>query len=173
MSLLLGRGHGYTGRGLMRIKEKYGMSALLSEADMHGEGKTCRAQPRLRDACSHAGAAIRSRCATRDSWKDTPGAPRTCGAESGRRAAAVREPVPDIAKHTELLLFWGCDRRRRRRLRRLYVQPMSTGLHSIGIKFVYVGTRRSTIRASVRPTNGFPSCRTPTPRFIWPSPTFG
>jgi len=125
---------------LLRIKEKYGMSAVLSQGDMHGEGKHV--------APSHGcvnrllallgGYTIQMR--NMDSWEGWAwGSKNVWGCEPVGEMTPAGNLWPDIAKHCDALLFWAGDPE---------VTPMgfdgymasrlSQWLHNIGIKFIYV-----------------------------------
>jgi anaerobic selenocysteine-containing dehydrogenase len=95
---------------LLRIKEKYGMSAVLSQSDMHGEGKHIApshgANNRLLSLLG--GYTIQMR--NMDSWEGYSwGSKNVWGCEPVGEMQPSANLYPDIAKHTELLLFWGCD----------------------------------------------------------------
>jgi anaerobic selenocysteine-containing dehydrogenase len=95
---------------LLRVKEKYGMSAVLSEADVHGEGKHIApshgANNRLLSLLG--GYTIQMR--NMDSWEGyTWGSRNVWGCEPVGEMQPSANLYSDIARHTELLLFWGCD----------------------------------------------------------------
>jgi anaerobic selenocysteine-containing dehydrogenase len=95
---------------LLRIKEKYGMSALMSEADLHGEGKHLAAS----HGCANrlfsmlGGYTIQMR--NFDSWEGyTWGSKNVWGGEPVGEMQPSGNLYEDIANHSELILFWGCD----------------------------------------------------------------
>jgi anaerobic selenocysteine-containing dehydrogenase len=95
---------------LLRVRTKYGMSAVLSESDMHGEGKHIApshgANNRLLSLLG--GYTIQMR--NMDSWEGYSwGSKNVWGGEPVGEMEPAANLYPDIAKHTELLLFWGCD----------------------------------------------------------------
>jgi len=95
---------------LLRVREKYGMSAVLSESDMHGEGKHISpahgAANRLLSLLG--GYTIQMR--NNDSWEGYSwGSKNVWGGEPVGEMQPSGNLYPDIAKHSELLLFWGCD----------------------------------------------------------------
>ncbi|MDR2487853.1 MAG: molybdopterin-dependent oxidoreductase [Clostridiales Family XIII bacterium] len=125
---------------LLRVKEKYGMSAVLSEADMHGEGKHVAPS----HGCANrllsllGGYTIQMR--NMDSWEGWAwGSKNVWGGEPVGEMEPAGNLWPDIAEHCDALLFWAGDPE---------VTPMgfdgymasrlSQWLHNIGIKFIYV-----------------------------------
>ena len=125
---------------LLRVREKYGMSAVLSEADMHGEGKHVAPS----HGCANrllsllGGYTIQMR--NQDSWEGYSwGSKNVWGCEPVGEMQPAGNVWPDIAKHAELLLFWAAD-----------VETTPVGfdgymssrlnkwLHSLGIKYVYI-----------------------------------
>ena len=125
---------------LVRTKEKYGMSAVLSQADMHGEGKHVSPS----HGCANrllsllGGYTIQMR--NMDSWEGWSwGSKNVWGGEPVGEMEPAGNLWPDIARHSDALLFWSGDPE---------VTPMgfdgymasrlSQWLHNIGIKFIYV-----------------------------------
>ena len=95
---------------LLRVKEKYGMSAVLAEADMHGEGKhTAPCHGCMNRLLSMLGGyTVQMR--NMDSWEGWAwGAKHVWGGEPFGEMQPTANLYPDIAKNSELLLFWGCD----------------------------------------------------------------
>jgi anaerobic selenocysteine-containing dehydrogenase len=95
---------------LLRVKAKYGMSAVLSQADVHGEGKHIApahgAANRLLSLLG--GYTIQMR--NLDSWEGFNwGSKNVWGCEPVGEMQPSANIYPDIAKHSEMLLFWGCD----------------------------------------------------------------
>ena len=95
---------------LRRMKSQYGPEAVLCESDMHGEGK--------RVAPSHGcpnrllalmgGYTLQMR--NMDSWEGWYwGAKHVWGCEPVGEMAPTANLYPDIAQHSDMLLFWGCD----------------------------------------------------------------
>ena len=125
---------------LMRVKEKYGMSAVLSESDIHGEGK--------RIAPSHGcmnrllslmgGYTIQMR--NFDSWEGMAwGSRNVWGCEPVGEATPTDSIWLDIVKNTELLLFWAADPETTAVGFDGYMASrLSQYVHSLGIKYVYV-----------------------------------
>jgi len=125
---------------LLRIKEKYGMSSILAEADLHGEGK--RIAPAhgcmTRLLSLLGGYTIQMR--NMDSWEGM-----TWGSRNVWGCEPVGEMMPsdslwiDIAKNTELILFWAADPETTPVGFDGYMSSrLSQWIHSIGIKYVYI-----------------------------------
>jgi anaerobic selenocysteine-containing dehydrogenase len=97
-------------REIKRIKDKYGISAILSQQDGHGETKvihgTHGCQYKLLNLLGGPTVQIRNA----DSWEGWYwGAKHTWGMEPVGQMEPTINVIPDIAENTELLLFWGCD----------------------------------------------------------------
>ena len=95
---------------LLRVNEKYGMSAVLMQADMHGEGKHVAPSHgcpnRLLGLMGHYTIQMRNM----DSWEGyTWGSKHVWGCEPVGEMQPSGNLIPDISKNAELLLFWGCD----------------------------------------------------------------
>ncbi|MDP2916906.1 MAG: molybdopterin-dependent oxidoreductase, partial [Dehalococcoidia bacterium] len=93
-----------------RIKEKYGMYAILSQSDGHGETKIVHGPhavvPRLLNLLG--GFTFQTR--NPDSWEGWYwGAKHVWGFEPVGQQREQTNLMHDIAENTELLLFWGCD----------------------------------------------------------------
>jgi len=93
-----------------RQREKYGMESIFCQSDMHGEGK--------RVAPSHGcpnrllsilgGYTLQMR--NMDSWEGWNwGAKHVWGCEPVGEMMPMANLFPDIATHSEMLLYWGCD----------------------------------------------------------------
>jgi len=98
------------GTELKRIKETYSMSAVLPQADMHGETKHLSPS----HGCANrllsllGGYTIQMR--SLDSWKGQNwGAKHVWGCEPVGEMMLATDLHPDITEHAGLLLFWGCD----------------------------------------------------------------
>jgi len=95
---------------IKRIHKKYGPTAILAQADGHGETKTvhaahgcCRRLLRLM-----GGYTWQTR--NPDSWEGWYwGAKHVWGCEPVGKQRNNTNIVPDIAEHAEMILFWGCD----------------------------------------------------------------
>jgi anaerobic selenocysteine-containing dehydrogenase len=95
---------------LLRIKEQYGPEAVLSQSDGHGEGKHIH----IAHGCANkllallGGYSLQLR--NTDSWEGWAwGAKHAWGMEPVGQMAPTGNLMLDIAKNTEVLLFWGCD----------------------------------------------------------------
>ena len=125
---------------LLRIKEKYGMTAVLVEADMHGEGKhIAPAHGCMAPLLSLLGGyTIQMR--NSDSWEGmTWGSRNVWGCEPVGEMTPMDSLWIDIAKNTELLLFWAADPETTSVGFDGYMASrLSQWLHSLGMKFVYV-----------------------------------
>jgi anaerobic selenocysteine-containing dehydrogenase len=125
---------------LLRVREKYGMSAVLSQSDMHGEGKHLApahgANNRLLSMLG--GYTIQMR--NLDSWEGyTWGSKHVWGCEPVGEMQPSANLYPDIAKHTELLLFWGCDPETTPLgINGMMASRLCYWLSDLGIKCVYV-----------------------------------
>jgi len=125
---------------LMRVREKYGMSAVLSEADMHGEGKHVAPS----HGCANkllsllGGYTIQMR--NMDSWEGyTWGSKNVWGGEPVGELQPSGNVWPDIIEHSEMLLFWAADPETTSVGFDGYIASrLSQWIHSIGIKFVFV-----------------------------------
>ncbi|MCL1829054.1 MAG: molybdopterin-dependent oxidoreductase [Oscillospiraceae bacterium] len=125
---------------LLRVKEKYGMSAVLSEADMHGEGKhvaPCH-------GCANrllsllGGYTIQMR--NMDSWEGYSwGSKNVWGCEPVGEMQPSGNVWPDIAKNSEMLLFWAADPETTPVGFDGYMASrLSYWIHSLGMKYVFI-----------------------------------
>jgi anaerobic selenocysteine-containing dehydrogenase len=97
-------------RELKRVTKKYGSEAVLAQADGHGEGKTVHAAhgSALKLLALLGGCTLQMR--NPDSWEGWAwGAKHAWGMEPVGEMGPAGNIIPDIAKNTEMLLFWGCD----------------------------------------------------------------
>lgn len=95
---------------IRRIKDKYGMEAVLSQSDGHGETK-----------CVHAAHGVSRRLLSllggytlqtrnTDSWEGWYwGAKHVWGCETNGFMDPVTNVVWDVSKHSDAVFFWGCD----------------------------------------------------------------
>ena len=125
---------------LQRIKDQYGMSAILSEADMHGEGKHL-APPHgcmNRLLALMGGYTVQMR--NMDSWEGmTWGSRNVWGCEPVGEVAPMDSIWLDIVKNSELLLFWAADPETTPVGFDGYMASrLSQFVHSIGIKYIYI-----------------------------------
>ena len=125
---------------LLRVKEKYGMSAVFSEADMHCEGKHIAPA----HGCMNRLLSLLGRYSTQmrnnDSWEGWHwGSKNVWGCEPVGQMQPCGNVYQDIAENSELLLFWGCDPE----TTPLGIQGMMSSrlcywLTDLGIKCVYI-----------------------------------
>ncbi len=95
---------------LLRVREKYGMSAVLSEADMHGEGKHIAPSHGTNNRLLSMLGGYTIQMRNNDSWEGYSwGSKNVWGCEPVGEMEPAANLYPDIAKNAELLLFWGCD----------------------------------------------------------------
>jgi trimethylamine-N-oxide reductase (cytochrome c) len=95
---------------LLRVRDTYGPEAVLAEADMHAEGKHIHPShaSMTRLLSMLGGYTIQMR--NQDSWEGWFwGAKNVWGCEGVGEMTPMANLYPDIAKHSEMLLFWGCD----------------------------------------------------------------
>jgi molybdopterin guanine dinucleotide-containing S/N-oxide reductase-like protein len=95
---------------IKRIQKKYGHTAILLQADGHGETKVVHAA----HGCSRRLLSLMGgytwQTRNSDSWEGWYwGAKHVWGCEPVGKAAYQSNIVPDIAEHTNTLLFIGCD----------------------------------------------------------------
>ena len=95
---------------LLRVKETYGPEAVLCEADMHGEGKHVSPSHGCPNRLLSLLGGYTLQMRNMDSWEGWFwGAKHVWGCEPVGEMMPMTNLYPDIAKNTELLLFWGCD----------------------------------------------------------------
>ncbi|MBR4232282.1 MAG: molybdopterin-dependent oxidoreductase [Oscillospiraceae bacterium] len=125
---------------LRRIKDKYGMSAVLCQADMHGEGKNVSPSHGCPNRLLSLLGGYTIQIRNMDSWEGWYwGAKHVWGCEPVGEMMPMTNLWPDIAKHSDMLLYWGCDQE---------TTPLGFGscissrlsywLTEIGIKSVYI-----------------------------------
>ena len=125
---------------LLRIKEKYGMSAVLSEADMHGEGKHISPSHGCANRLLSLLGGYTVQMRNQDSWEGYSwGSKNVWGGEPVGEMEPSGNVWPDIAKHSELLLFWAADPETTAVGFDGYMSSrLSQWLHSIGLKYIYI-----------------------------------
>ena len=125
---------------LLRIRETYGMSAVLSEADMHGEGKHVAPSHGCANRLLSLIGGYTSQMRNMDSWEGYSwGSKNVWGGEPVGEMQPSGNVWPDIAKHAELLLFWAADPETTPVGFDGYMSSrLNEWLHSIGLKYVYV-----------------------------------
>jgi molybdopterin guanine dinucleotide-containing S/N-oxide reductase-like protein len=95
---------------IRRIKKQYGMEAILSQSDGHGETAVVHAA----HGCNRrllrmlGGYTLQTR--NTDSWEGWYwGAKHVWGCESLGQMVPVTNVMWDVSKNTDAILFWGCD----------------------------------------------------------------
>jgi len=95
---------------IKRIKEKYGPYAILLQADGHGETKVVHGPHGCGKKLLGLLGGFTQQARNPDSWEGWYwGAKHAWGMEPVGQMGPLTNLFPDIAKNTELLLFWGCD----------------------------------------------------------------
>jgi trimethylamine-N-oxide reductase (cytochrome c) len=95
---------------IRRVEKEYGLSAILVQHDGHAETKVIHAA----HGCNRRLLALMGDCTPQtrnpDSWEGWYwGAKHVWGCEPVGKAAYQSNILPDIAEHTETLIFSGCD----------------------------------------------------------------
>ncbi|MCL2402455.1 MAG: molybdopterin-dependent oxidoreductase, partial [Oscillospiraceae bacterium] len=95
---------------LVRVKETYGPEAVLCQADMHGEGKHVAPSHGCPNRLLSLMGGYTLQMRNMDSWEGWFwGAKHVWGCEPVGEMMPMTNLYPDIAKHTDMLFFWGCD----------------------------------------------------------------
>ncbi len=125
---------------LLRVKEKYGMSAVLAEADMHGEGKHVAPSHGCMNRLLSLLGGYTVQMRNQDSWEGWGwGSKNVWGGEPVGQIKPAGNQWPDIAKNTQMLLCWAGDPESTAVGFEGYMASrLSQWLHTLGIKFVYV-----------------------------------
>jgi trimethylamine-N-oxide reductase (cytochrome c) len=125
---------------LVRMRDTYGPEAVLCQSDMHGEGKNVAPSHGCPNRLMSLMGGYTLQMRNMDSWEGWYwGAKHVWGCEPVGEQTPQANLYPDIAKHAELLLFWGCDPE---------TTPLGFGMYmpsrlcywfaEIGIKSVYI-----------------------------------
>ena len=130
----------YIAEELLRIREKYGMSAVLSEADMHGEGKTTAPAHGCANRLLSLLGGYTTQMRNQDSWEGWSwGAKNVWGCEAVGEMTPAGNLWPDIAKNSDMLLLWGADPETTAAGFDGYMASrLSQWIRSIGIRLVYI-----------------------------------
>lgn len=125
---------------LKRIKETYGMPAVLAEADMHGEGKHIAPSHGCMNRLLSIMGGYTVQMRNADSWEGwTWGSKHVWGGESVGQMQSSCNVWPDIAKNAELLLFWAADPESTAMGFDGYMSSrLNQWLHLLGLKYVYI-----------------------------------
>ncbi len=95
---------------LLRIKEKYGPEGVLCESDMHGEGKNVAPSHGCPNRMLSLLGGYTAQMRNMDSWEGWYwGAKHVWGCEPVGEMNPQANLIPDMAKNSDALLFWGCD----------------------------------------------------------------
>ncbi len=95
---------------LLRVRDTYGMSAILSQSDGHGETKLVHAS----HGCTKRLLDLLGVCTWQhrnpDSWEGWYwGAKHVWGMDPVGQMLTQSNVIVDIAEHAGMVLFWGCD----------------------------------------------------------------
>ncbi|MDR2487860.1 MAG: molybdopterin-dependent oxidoreductase, partial [Clostridiales Family XIII bacterium] len=125
---------------LLRVQEKYGMSAVLAEADMHGEGKHVAPSHGCMTRLLSLMGGFTIQMRNQDSWEGWHwGAKHVWGSEPVGEMMPMRNLWPDIAKHSDMLLFWGADPETTAMGFDGYMPSrLAQWLHSLGLKYIFI-----------------------------------
>lgn len=131
---------GIVAKELLRIKDKYGMSAVLSETDLHGEGKHVAPAHGCPNRLLSLLGGYTVQMRNLDSWEGFAwGSKNVWGSEPVGQLQPSGNVWPDVAKHAEALLFWSADPETTAVGFDGYLASrMSYWLHSLGIKFIFI-----------------------------------
>jgi anaerobic selenocysteine-containing dehydrogenase len=95
---------------LLRVKEKYGPEAVLSQSDGHGEGKVIHTAHGSANKLLALLGGYTIQMRNPDSWEGWVwGAKHAWGMEMVGEMEPAGNLIPDIAQNSNLVLFWGCD----------------------------------------------------------------
>ncbi|MFC1869075.1 molybdopterin-dependent oxidoreductase [Thermodesulfobacteriota bacterium] len=95
---------------MLRIKEKYGPTAILNQSDQHGENKVVHGPHGCMRKLLNLFGGYTLQVRQPDSWEGWWwGAKHVWGCEPVGQQMPQKNLLYDIAKNAELLLFWGCD----------------------------------------------------------------
>ena len=125
---------------LLRIREKYGMSSVLTEADIHGEGKHLAPPHGCMNRLLSLLGGYTVQMRNMDSWEGmTWGSRNVWGCEPVGEMAPADSVWLDVVNNTELLLFWAADPETTSVGFDGYMASrISQWIHSIGVKYVYI-----------------------------------
>jgi molybdopterin guanine dinucleotide-containing S/N-oxide reductase-like protein len=93
-----------------RVKEKYGMEAILSQSDGHAETKTVHAAHGCHRRLLRMLGGYTLQTRNTDSWEGWYwGAKHVWGCENLGQMVPVANVMWDVSKNSDGILFWGCD----------------------------------------------------------------
>ena len=125
---------------LLRLREKYGMSCVLAEADMHGEGKHVAPSHGCMNRLLSLLGGYTVQMRNQDSWEGWSwGAKNVWGCEGVGEMGPTGNLWPDIAQNSDMLLFWGADPETTAMGFDGYMPSrLSQWIHSLGTRYVFV-----------------------------------
>ena len=95
---------------LIRMRDTYGPEAVLCQSDMHGEGKNVAPSHGCPNRLLSLLGGYTLQMRNMDSWEGWYwGAKHVWGCEPVGEQTPQANLYPDIAKNSDMLLFWGCD----------------------------------------------------------------
>jgi len=95
---------------MLRVREKYGPTAILYQSDQHGENKVVHGPHGCGRKLLRLFGGYTMQARQPDSWEGWWwGAKHTWGCEPVGEQVPQSNLLYDISKNAELLLFWGCD----------------------------------------------------------------
>jgi molybdopterin guanine dinucleotide-containing S/N-oxide reductase-like protein len=95
---------------MLRVREKYGPTAILYQSDQHGENKVVHGPHGCGRKLLRLLGGFTLQARQPDSWEGWSwGAKHVWGMEPVGQQVPQANLMYDIAKNAELLLFWGCD----------------------------------------------------------------
>ncbi|MGB9880306.1 MAG: molybdopterin-dependent oxidoreductase, partial [Anaerolineae bacterium] len=125
---------------LLRVRDTYGPSAILCQADMHGESKHLGPSHGCPNRLLSLLGGYTIQMRNLDSWEGQNwGAKHVWGCEPVGEMMPAANLYPDIAKHAELLLFWGCDPETTPHpIQGMLASRLCYFLSELGLKSVYI-----------------------------------
>jgi anaerobic selenocysteine-containing dehydrogenase len=95
---------------IRRVQKRYGLYAILAQCDGHGESKLIHKPHGCNDDLLRLTGGFTLQVRNTDSWEGWNwGAKHAWGMSPVGLQGPGGNLIPDIAEHSELLLFWGCD----------------------------------------------------------------
>ncbi len=125
---------------LKRVGKTYGPEAVLSQADMHGETKHLSPSHGCANRLLSLLGGYTVQMRNLDSWEGQNwGAKHVWGCEPVGEMMPAANLYPDIARHGELLLFWGCDPETTpHAIQGMMASRLCYWLTEIGLKSIYI-----------------------------------
>ena len=125
---------------LKRLRDKYGMDCVLAEADMHGEGKHVAPSHGCMNRLLSIMGGYTVQMRNQDSWEGYSwGSKNVWGGEPVGEMQPSANLWPDIAKHTQQLLFWAGDPETTAVGFDGYMASrLSQWIHTLGVKYIHV-----------------------------------